>query len=253
MSLRSSAASAIKQRAVFTSKKCAGARISKDSSAPTAGTVFHGARVPLWKWFWAMYQEAHAKKGIAAMALAKQIQVCYQTAWLMLQKLRDAMRQRCERYVLQGLVEVDETYVGGREAGRPGRGVEKKIPVGVAVELDKNNRPRRIAMQGMKRVDARSLTGFTTKHVAQGSCLRTDGWGSYRSVAKAGYSILRYCVSPYPVNPPGETVIRPLHKNRACSIGLVDLIGMVFDINFCSSWYSGSRFATRAIAWRHTA
>jgi len=162
-------------------------RYCHHQTSPTAGTVFHGARVPLWKWFWAMYQEAHAKKGIAAMALAKQIQVCYQTAWLMLQKLRDAMRQRCERYVLQGLVEVDETYVGGREPGRLGRGVEKKIPVGVAVELDKNNRPRRIAMQGMKRVDARNLTGFTTKHVATGSCLRTDGWGSYRSVAKAGY------------------------------------------------------------------
>ncbi len=98
-------------------------------TSPTAGTVFHGARVPLWKWFWAMYQEAHSKKGLAATALAKQIQVCYQTAWMMLQKLREAMRQRCQRYVLQGLVEVDETYVGGREPGRPGRGVEKKVPV----------------------------------------------------------------------------------------------------------------------------
>ena len=43
-------------------------------------------------------------------------------------------------------------------------------------------------MQAMKRVDARSLTGFTTRHVAKGSCLRTDGWGSYRSVARAGYA-----------------------------------------------------------------
>ena len=157
-------------------------------TSPTAGTVFHGARVPLWKWFWAMYQEAHSKKGIAALALAKQIRVCYQTAWTMLHKLREAMRQRCQRYVLQGLVEVDETYVGGREPGRPGRGVEKKTPVAVAVELDKCNRPRRIAMQGLPRVDARSLTSFTIQHVAKGSCLRTDGWGSYRSVAKAGYN-----------------------------------------------------------------
>ncbi len=42
-------------------------------------------------------------------------------------------------------------------------------------------------MQGLKRVDARSLTGFTTRHVAKGLCLRTDGWGSYRSVARSGY------------------------------------------------------------------
>ena len=156
-------------------------------TSPTAGTILHGARVPLWKWFWAMYQEAHGKKGIAALALAKQIRVCYQTAWTMLHKLRDAMRQRCELYVLQGLVEIDESYVGGKEPGRRGRGVEKKTPVGVAVELDKNNRPRRIAMQSMPRVDARSLKRFTLSHVAAGSRLRTDGWGSYRSVAKAGY------------------------------------------------------------------
>lgn len=156
-------------------------------TSPTAGTVFHGARVPLWKWFWAMYQEAHSKKGVSAMALCKQIQTCYQTAWAMLHKLREAMRERCQRYVLTGVVEIDETYVGGKEPGRPGRGVEKKVPVAVAVELDADGRPKRIAMGGLERVDARSLKDFTTRHVATGSSLRTDGWGSYASVAKAGY------------------------------------------------------------------
>ncbi len=156
-------------------------------SSPTSGTIFHGVRVPLWKWFWAMYQEAHSKKGIAAMALAKQIRVCYQTAWSILQKLREAMLQRCQRYFLQGLVEVDETYVGGREPGRPGRGVDRKVPVAVAVELAEDGRPKRIALRGLKRADSRSLTDFTTRYVAKGSCLRTDGWGGYASVAKAGY------------------------------------------------------------------
>jgi hypothetical protein len=75
--------------------------------------------VPLWKWFWAIYQLAQntecaqggSTKGIAALTLAKQIDVCYGTAWLMLSKLRRAMRHRNECSVLQGLVEVDETYV----------------------------------------------------------------------------------------------------------------------------------------------
>src|SRR5210317_197715 len=63
-------------------------------SSVTAGTVFHRIRSPLWKWFWAIYQVAQDKKGIAAMELAKQVSVSYSTAWLMLQKLRRAMRRR---------------------------------------------------------------------------------------------------------------------------------------------------------------
>ena len=60
-------------------------------------------------------------------------------------------------------------------------------PVAVAVELDDEQKPRRIAMGVLERVDAHSLKRFTTKAITKGSKLRTDGWGSYVSVAKAGY------------------------------------------------------------------
>ena len=84
----------------------------------TAGTVFHAQRSPLWKWFWAAYQLAQDKKGIAALELSKQIGVSYTTAWLMLHKLRRAMRDRNQCYVLKGLVEVDDapTSAGKRKA-----------------------------------------------------------------------------------------------------------------------------------------
>ena len=97
------------------------------------------------------------------------------------------MRDRTQRYTLQGLVEVDETYVGGRASGTPGRGAEKKTPVAVAVELDNEQKPRRIAMGALEKVDGHSLKRFTEGAIEKGSKLRTDGWGSYRSVAKAGY------------------------------------------------------------------
>ena len=156
----------------------------------TAGTVFHGGRVPLWKWFWAIYQLAQNKKGIAALTLAKQIGVCYGTAWLMLLKLRRAMRRRNERYALHGLVEVDETYVGGEEPGHPGRpghDSEKKVPVAVALELNGEGKPKRVAMASVKRVTGHHLKCFAVGAIAKGSKLRTDGWGAYRAVAKAGY------------------------------------------------------------------
>jgi transposase-like protein len=152
----------------------------------TAGTVFHGIRTPLWKWFWAAYQLAQDKKGIAALELAKQVRVCYQTAWTILHKLRRAMRGRNERYVLSGLVEVDETYVGGEADGKRGRGAARKTPVCVAVEL-KEGRPRRIALGTLERVDGHSLRKFAEATIQKGSTLKTDGWGSYRQVAKAGY------------------------------------------------------------------
>jgi transposase-like protein len=83
----------------------------------TAGTIFHKTRVPLTGWFWAIYRLSHDKKGISAMQLKKEIGVSYQTAWLLLHKLRKAMADRDRGYKLGGLIEADEGYVGGREEG----------------------------------------------------------------------------------------------------------------------------------------
>ncbi len=159
----------------------------------TAGTVFHAVRTPLVKWFWAAYQLAQDKKGIAALELAKQIAVSYTTAWLMLHKLRRAMRQRNQCYALAGLVEVDECYVGGVAEGTKdtptprGRGALKKTAVAVALELDQAGKPRRVAMDTLAKVDGHSLRKFTQKSVAKGATLLTDGWSAYKAVAKAGY------------------------------------------------------------------
>ena len=153
----------------------------------TAGTVFHRLRSPLWKWFWAVYQLAQDKKGIAAMELAKQISVSYATGWLMLQKLRGAMRRRDERYVLHGLVEVDETYVGGKAEGTTGRGAEKKTPVAVALELQADGKPGHVSMQSIERPDGHCLGRFAEGKIHKGATLKTDGWGAYRRVARAGY------------------------------------------------------------------
>jgi transposase-like protein len=155
----------------------------------TAGTVFHQLRSPLWKWFWAVYQLAQDKKGIAALELAKQIRVSYTTAWLMLHKLRRAMRQRNLGYRLDGLVEVDECYVGGTAegTGSVGRGAAHKTAVGVAVELTPAGKPGRVALDTLPSVDGHSLRKFAEQSIAKGSTLRTDGWGAYKPVAKAGY------------------------------------------------------------------
>lgn len=163
----------------------------RHQTSATAGTIMHGVRIPLWKWFWAMYQMAQDKKGVAAMELTKQVGVAYQTAWTVLQKLRNAMLQRTELYVLQGIVQVDETYVGGAEPGRIGRGVKTKTPVAVALQLTDEGKPAYLAMGKVKRVNAHCLRKFVKKNVKKGSTLHTDGWSAYQTVAKAGYEHLR--------------------------------------------------------------
>src|SRR5215470_20345957 len=89
----------------------------------TAGTIMHGSHTPLTKWFWAIYLTAHDKRGVSALRLKKELQIAYQTAWLMLHKIRHAMNGRDSGYLPAGIVETDETYVGGpKGGGKRGRG-----------------------------------------------------------------------------------------------------------------------------------
>jgi hypothetical protein len=108
------------------------ARCHHQSSA-TAGTVMHGTRTPLRLWFWSAYLVATHTPGISAKQLQCQLGVGrYETAWLILQKLRRAMINP-EREPLRGEVEIDESDVGGRHSSRRGgREREGKTLVGVA-------------------------------------------------------------------------------------------------------------------------
>jgi transposase-like protein len=83
----------------------------------TAGTVFHRTRTPLRKWFAAAWMMAQDKRGVSALFLARELALRYDTAWLMAHKLRHGLSERPE-YPLDGLLEIDESYYGGR--GKPG-------------------------------------------------------------------------------------------------------------------------------------
>lgn len=86
----------------------------------TAGTVLHNTKLPLTVWFWTAYLMTTDKRGISALLLQCQLDLgCYETAWRMLHKFRRAM-VNLEREPLWGEVEVDETWVGGTQAGLRG-------------------------------------------------------------------------------------------------------------------------------------
>ena len=77
-----------------------------------AGTVMHRTHLPLTIWFWAIYLCATDKRGISAKGLARQLELSYESAWYLLVRIRSAMQDRDQNYMLEGLIEMDEAYLG---------------------------------------------------------------------------------------------------------------------------------------------
>jgi transposase-like protein len=153
----------------------------------TAGTVMHGTRTPLRLWFWAAYLVATHTPGISAKQLQRQLGLSrYETAWLMLQKLRRAMVAP-ERTQLRGEVEVDEGFVGGvdprRRAGRARVG--KRLVV-VAVEV-RGRGSGRLRLAALPDASKRTLGPWIAANVEPGAIVHTDGWGGYAGLAALGF------------------------------------------------------------------
>lgn len=157
------------------------------STSATAGTIFHRSRLPLSTWFAAVWLVCSQKNGVSAQGLARVLDVSYETAWVWLHKLRRAM-VRPDRDQLVGLVEVDETYVGAREAGTAGRRTTDKAIVVIAVELPETGKGMgRTRMAVAPRATRDHLIGFIHNAVEKGSVVRTDGWNVYDCLPDEGY------------------------------------------------------------------
>ena len=139
----------------------------------------------------------------------------YQTAWAWLHKMRRAMI-RPGREKMSGLVEVDETYVGGLEEGVHGRHTEKKAMVVIAVEIHLPMGFGRVRLGRVPDVMAESLVPFVRGAVEPGSVVQTDGWKGYDGLQKWGYirkkTILSFSPEPAHVVMPGVHRIAALLK-----------------------------------------
>lgn len=152
----------------------------------TAGTIFQDSRKPLQLWFRAIWYVVSQKNGVSALGLQKVLGLgSYHTAWEWLHKLRTAM-VRPGRERLSGIVEVDETYIGGEKPGKRGRGAAGKALVLVAVE-DKGDKMGRIRLRHIVDASADSLLPAIQEAIEPGSIVRTDGWGGYTGLETKGY------------------------------------------------------------------
>jgi transposase-like protein len=144
----------------------------------TAGTIFHGARTDLRKWFLAIWLLASTKKAPSAAELSRQLGVTAKTAWLMRRKIVHAMARHEGDSLLCGIIELDEGFIGGHHHGAAscGRRQPGKTMVAIAAEQTAGGGLGRAYLQVIEDAGARSLTGAAQATIAAGSDVRTDAW-----------------------------------------------------------------------------
>jgi transposase-like protein len=147
----------------------------------------HNTRMRLKTWFYAAYLLTTETPGMSAVQLQRQLGLKrYETTFNMLHKLRASMVNPF-RDKIQGIVEVDETYVGGpKEGGKRGRGTKKALVI-VAVE-NRNHRAGRIRMRHIKNASEKSVIPFIQHSISKKSIIVTDSFKSYGNLKQYGYA-----------------------------------------------------------------
>ena len=164
--------SRIKKRSQFDCDSC------RYQFSVTAGTIFHDTHLPLWKWFLAVYLMVESKKGVSANQLKRTLGVSYKTAWYLSHRVRAALNE-VDAQLLKGIVEVDETFVGGEMQGK-GRGYKgNKTTVVGAMQRNGN-----ICLKVVRGTDRETLHGFIRETTAGDTqAIYTDEWPAYRGIA----------------------------------------------------------------------
>ena len=157
----------------------------------TIGTIFHNSNLPLQKWFIAMYLISSHKKGISSHQIARDCEITQKTAWYMLQKIRTLFPQDDSRG-LDGEVEIDEMYLGGREInkheckkteGNQGRSTKTKTPIFGMVERGKGH----VVVVKVNDTKAKTLMPIIKQFVKDNAHVITDELVSYKGLSKEGY------------------------------------------------------------------
>jgi transposase-like protein len=156
----------------------------------TAGTIFHDSHLPLWKWFAAIYLMCESKKGMSAMQIKRTLGIGYKTAWYLCHRVRAAIQsvEGKEEARFVGEVEVDETYIGGKDKNRhankrkygTGRHYAEKATVIGAIERGGRVRARVVPI-----TDTATLDSFVREAVSQKvTLIATDEHSGYRLLGK---------------------------------------------------------------------
>ena len=176
----------VRTRHVCQCKSC------RRQTSVTAGTVMHRTHLPLTTWFWAIYLCATDKRGISAKTLASRLELSYESAWYLLVRIRRAMGDRDQKYMLHGIIEIDEAYLGAPKQGKKrGRGTERKKMV-AAVSKDQIDHPLFLRLKMVPDVTTATLQEVVNTHIQPDSTVECDGYRSYPGLQNVSVNASKY-------------------------------------------------------------